>query len=62
MTERPPTPVAGFGLIPDGEDQGDRNGEPSELDLTCLVTLFCLVGVLTIVCASLIFILASGGG
>jgi hypothetical protein len=47
---------------PDDEDQADRNGEPVEDDLGCLVMLVCLAGIALIVVAILAAELALGLG
>jgi len=51
-------PVAGVGENPDYPDPGDRNGEPSEYDLGCLVMVICLAGMLLITFSVLIADLA----
>ena len=51
-------PVAGGWPPPDDEDQADRNGEPAEDDLGCLIMAVCLMGIVLLVCAALIADLA----
>lgn len=45
----------------DREDLGDRNGEPCEDSLGCLVMLVCLAGILLITWAVAIGLVAGAG-
>jgi len=52
-------PVVGFGASEGQDETGDRNGEPAEGDMGCLIMWFALGGIMVVFLGSYLGFLAS---